>query len=81
MPLRLRKLIGALLILAIAIIYALVATTVAVAQLGEASNLMRLLFFGLTGLLWIVPAMFIIKWMHKTPKQGTRATSDHPGAV
>ncbi len=68
MPERLRKLIGSLLILLIAIVYALVATTIATARLGESSSLVHLLYFGLTGILWIVPAMFIIKWMHKKPK-------------
>ncbi len=67
MPPRLRKLVGSLLILAIAIIYALIATTVAVARLGDSSGLVHLLYFGLTGILWIVPAMFVIKWMHKKP--------------
>ncbi len=67
MPPRLRKLIGSLLIFAIAVIYALIATTVAVARLGESSGLVHLVYFALTGVLWIVPAMFIIKWMHKKP--------------
>ncbi len=65
MPIRLKKLIGSLAILALAILYALIATTVAVARLGDSSGLVHLVYFALTGLLWIVPAMFIIKWMSK----------------
>ena len=65
MPFRLKKLIGSFLILAIAIIYALVATTIAAAQLGDSSSWVHLAYFALTGILWIVPAMFIIKWMSK----------------
>ena len=65
MPFRLKKLIGSFMILAIAIIYALVATTIATAKLGDSSSLVHLAYFGLTGILWIVPAMFIIKWMSK----------------
>ncbi len=65
MPFRLKKLIGSFMILAIAIIYALVATTIAAAKLGESSSLVHLAYFALTGILWIVPAMFIIKWMSK----------------
>lgn len=63
MPPRLRKLIGMLLLLALVIIYALVATTVAVAQLQESSWLVHLGFFFLSGLLWVIPAMFIVSWM------------------
>lgn len=65
MPFRLKKLIGSFMILAIAIIYALVATTIAAAKLGESSSWVHLAYFALTGILWIVPAMFIIKWMSK----------------
>jgi hypothetical protein len=46
------------------------ATTVAVAQLAESGPLTHLAFFLLTGLLWILPAMAIIKWMILPPKPG-----------
>lgn len=69
MPVRLKKLIGSLLILIIAIVYALVATTIAVARLGDSSTWVHLIYFALTGILWIVPAMFIIKWMSKLPQE------------
>lgn len=63
MPQRLRQLIGSLILLALVIVYALIATTVAVAQLGESSAWVHLAYFALTGLLWILPAMWVIKWM------------------
>jgi hypothetical protein len=68
MPVRLRKLIGTVLLVLLVIIYALVATIVAVAQLSESGPLVHLAFFLLSGLLWILPAMAIIKWMIKMPK-------------
>jgi Protein of unknown function (DUF2842) len=68
MPVRLRKLIGTVLLVLLVIIYALVATIVAVAQLSESGPLVHLAFFLLSGLLWILPAMAIIKWMIKAPK-------------
>jgi Protein of unknown function (DUF2842) len=68
MPVRLRKLIGTVLLVLLVIIYALVATIVAVAQLSESGPLVHLAFFLLSGLLWILPAMAIIKWMIKVPK-------------
>ena len=63
MPVRLRKLIGSLLLVALVIVYALLATMIAVAQLSESGPVVHLAFFFLTGFLWILPAMGIIKWM------------------
>lgn len=63
MPLRVRKLIGAILLVALVVIYALVATTVAVAQLADAGAFAHFLFFLVGGLVWILPAMAIIRWM------------------
>lgn len=70
MPVRLRKFIGMLLIVALVVIYALVATTVASALLGASPWYIHLAYFFFTGLLWVVPAMVIIKWMEKPAKPG-----------
>jgi uncharacterized protein DUF2842 len=56
---------------ALVIVYAIVATIVAVAQLAEAGALAHFTFFLVSGLVWILPAMVIIKWMLGPP---------HPGA-
>jgi hypothetical protein len=63
MPVRLKKLIGTVLLVLLVAIYALVATIVAVAQLSESGPLVHLAYFFFTGFLWILPAMVIIKWM------------------
>ncbi|MBX4869680.1 MULTISPECIES: DUF2842 domain-containing protein [Rhizobium] len=63
MPVRLRKFIGTILIIVLVLVYALVANTVAVATLGNVPWWGHLLYFLLTGLLWVLPAMLIIKWM------------------
>jgi hypothetical protein len=67
---RVKKLLGTVLLIALVVIYALVATTVAVARLSESGPVAHLLFFVLTGILWIVPAMGIIKWLMLPPKPG-----------
>ena len=67
MPVRLRKLIGTVLLVALVIVYALVATTVAVHRLSESGPLVHLAFFFVTGILWILPAMGIIKWLLLSP--------------
>ena len=68
MPPRLRKLIGTVLIIILVLVYALFATTVASALLGQSPWWVHLLYFALSGLLWILPAMLIIKWMEKPAK-------------
>lgn len=66
---RTRKLIGTFLIVGIALLYALVATTIAAAKLADASGWVHLVYFLLTGVFWVVPAMLIINWMLKPDKK------------
>ncbi|WP_315919761.1 DUF2842 domain-containing protein [Mesorhizobium sp. SP-1A] len=68
MPMRLKKLIGTVLLVALVIVYAIVATLVAVARLSESGPLVHLAFFVISGLLWVLPAMAIIKWLLIEPK-------------
>lgn len=63
MPIRLKKLIGTFLLVVLVVVYALVATTIASAKLGESGPVVHLAYFFFTGLLWVLPAMLIIKWM------------------
>lgn len=62
---RARKLVGTFAILGMLVVYAIIATAIASAKLADASSWVHLLYFGLTGLLWIIPAMVIISWMSK----------------
>lgn len=71
MPIRLKKLIGTVLLVALVIVYALLATMIAVAQLAESGPLVHLAFFLFSGLLWVLPAMAIIKWMMVEKKPRT----------
>lgn len=68
MPVRIKKLIGTVLLIILVLVYALIATAVAVAQLSESGPLVHLAFFIFSGVLWILPAMLIIRWMVKEPK-------------
>ena len=63
MPLRLRKFIGTILIICLVLLYAVLATSIASAYLGTSPWWVHFLYFPLSGLLWILPAMLIIKWM------------------
>ena len=68
MPQTFRKIIGAILILVLMALYAVLATTFAAANLVDSAAWVHLLYFLLTGLLWILPAMVIIRWMLKAKK-------------
>ncbi|RWM06275.1 MAG: DUF2842 domain-containing protein [Mesorhizobium sp.] len=67
MPIRLKKLIGTILLVALVIIYALIASAVAVTRLAEYGAPAHFLFFLFSGLLWVLPAMGIIKWLILEP--------------
>ncbi len=58
-----KSFVGTILIIVLVIVYALAATTIASLLLGTAPWWVHLLYFFLTGLLWVLPAMVIIKWM------------------
>jgi hypothetical protein len=68
MPIRLKKLIGTILLVALVVIYALIASAVAVTRLAEYGPTAHLLFFLLSGFLWVLPAMAIIKWLIIEPR-------------
>lgn len=63
MPVRLRKFIGIILIVFLVLLYAVLATTIATLTLGNSPWWVHLLYFLLSGVLWVGPAMLIIKWM------------------
>ena len=69
MPVALKKIFGMIALVALVVIYALVATAVATAHLGTSPWWVHMLYFFLTGLLWVVPAMFIIRWMIRLPRE------------
>jgi hypothetical protein len=58
-----RKLAGTVALIALVALYALVAVAVAVARLADAPAWAHLAFFFGTGILWVLPAMALIRWM------------------
>jgi hypothetical protein len=69
MPPRMKKLIGTVLLVLLVCVYALVATAIATARLADAPGWAQALYFMVTGILWVVPAMFIISWMVREPRR------------
>lgn len=69
MPQTLRKLVGTVALVALVVVYALVATTIAAAKLADAPAWAHLLYFLVTGVLWVLPAMGLISWMLKPDRK------------
>lgn len=65
MTLRTRKFIGAIALLVLLTVYALAAMMVAIVLQVSASKLVELLYYPIAGLLWVLPAMWLVKWMQR----------------
>ena len=63
LPTRAKKFIGVFFIVLLVIVYALVAVAIASATLATAPWYAHMMYFAFSGVLWVLPAMVIIKWM------------------
>ena len=62
MPVRLKKLIGIVILVALVVLYAIMAVAVASYRLAESEWYVHFFYFLFTGVLWVVPAMLLIRW-------------------
>ncbi len=70
---RARKFTGAILLILLIAVYALLALAVAVVlQIRQANGFVEFVYYIVAGLLWVLPAGLLIKWMAKpdVPKAG-----------
>lgn len=67
MPMRVRKFIGMVAILAIMTLYALISMMIAVGYLMDAPHVIQALYFLVAGVAWALPVMPVIRWMQKAP--------------
>ena len=65
MTIRQRKLIGAVLLLVLVIVWSLAGVAVAQAPVLKESRGWQMLFYAVVGLGWVLPAMPLIKWMSR----------------
>lgn len=65
MPSRLRKLIGACLLLVLVTFWALIAMAVAQFVLASINGPLAFLYYVVAGFGWVLPAMPLIRWMSK----------------
>jgi len=65
MSIRIRKFFGTILLLALVTVYVLVMMVVAAAVLPNAGVITAFIFYAVAGVLWVLPAAFIVSWMHR----------------
>lgn len=65
LPMRTRKLIGTLVLVAFIIFYAFATMMIGLWVLKDANGWQQALFYTVTGCLWAFPAMLILRWMIK----------------
>jgi hypothetical protein len=63
--LRTRKLAGTIALLVFIVLYALAAMMVAVVLQVNAGKAVELLYYVVAGLLWVLPAAWLIRWMQR----------------
>jgi len=65
MPIRIRKLIGAIALMLLAIVWGLLAMALAQSVLTDINGFVAAIFYVVAGLGWVLPAMPIVSWMVK----------------
>jgi hypothetical protein len=65
MPIRLRKLIGAVALIVLVVSWALSAMAVAQFPVIKAYGLIETLYYVVAGLGWVLPAMPLVRWMSR----------------
>jgi uncharacterized membrane protein YoaK (UPF0700 family) len=71
---RLRKFIGAVLLFALVIVWALVAMALAQVPAIRDNSVTAILYYVVAGLGWVLPAMPLVTWMSR--RNGGRTTGD-----
>ena len=65
MPIRLRKLIGAIMLIILVVAWALLAMALAQSPLVKANGAIEVIYYVIAGLGWVLPAMPLIRWMSR----------------
>lgn len=69
MSIRVRKLIGAVALLVLVTVWALLAMAVAQFAFSSSNNLVAWIFYVVAGLGWVLPAMPVVSWMSRPGAQ------------
>ena len=69
MPTRTRKLIGTIALLILLAIYVPAAVSIGARHFVDASGWVQLAYFLAAGLLWVLPAALLVRWMQRPSRQ------------
>jgi hypothetical protein len=64
-PIRIRKLIGAVALIVLVVSWSLIAMALAQLPVIKANGVVESLYYALAGLGWVLPAMPLIRWMSR----------------
>jgi Protein of unknown function (DUF2842) len=65
MPIRLRKLVGAIMLIVLVLAWALFAMALAQSAVIKANGAIEVIYYVVAGLGWVLPAMPLIRWMSR----------------
>jgi hypothetical protein len=65
MPIRFRKLVGAIMLIVLVLAWALFAMALAQSAVVKANGLIEVIYYVVAGLGWVLPAMPLIRWMSR----------------
>ena len=66
MPIRVRKLVGAVMLIVLVVTWALLAMALAQSAVIKANGVIEVLYYAIAGLGWVLPAMPLIRWMSRS---------------
>jgi hypothetical protein len=69
MPIRVRKLIGAVALLLLVSVWALLAMALAQSALTDINGWVAAIYYVIAGLGWVLPAMPIVSWMSRPDRK------------
>jgi hypothetical protein len=62
---RIRKLVGTVVLLVFLVLYTWAAVAIGSGRIADAHGLMQFAYFLVAGLLWVIPAGILIRWMQR----------------
>jgi Protein of unknown function (DUF2842) len=77
MPIRLRKFIGAVALIALVTTWALVAMALAQLPVIKANGVIEAIYYVVAGLGWVLPAMPLIRWMSEERRRTEKPNSEN----
>ncbi len=66
-----RKFVGMVALVVFVVVYAFVAMVIGDMTLQQSSMVVKLIYFAVAGLIWVIPAGAIIWWMQKPERENS----------